>query len=176
MGSGRTRTRHHLRQEPDRALAAVVAKEERLGSLTDPAYLEAVKDLVLFVESFLSSDELRDLQLFKTNRLAKNERAFLGEFLESLRNHDEWIHGLRPRDDVFRSDEEIKRTFDVRLHQDERRRVRGRRPPQCSSVYSKRGTVVFCVKREGHTGDHRGTRKQWNDRGRLVKISQPLPI
>jgi len=45
---------------------------------------------------------------------------------------------------------------------------------QCSSVlHAGHGRVKFCLKREGHTGDHRGVRAQWNKTGR-VKITEPL--
>jgi hypothetical protein len=50
--------------------------------------------------------------------------------------------------------------------------------PQCESTYtSGRGrikTTVFCVKREGHKGDHRGHGKQWNNKGK-VPITEKLP-
>lgn len=44
---------------------------------------------------------------------------------------------------------------------------------QCSSVFATRSGASFCVKREGHDGDHRGYRAQWTDQGR-VKITEPL--
>lgn len=51
---------------------------------------------------------------------------------------------------------------------------------QCPSTYaSKRGSIVFCVKREGHEGNHRGYRKMWNHAGVLVRTqvaeSAPAP-
>jgi len=42
---------------------------------------------------------------------------------------------------------------------------------QCPAIYATRGGVVFCVKPEGHEGDHRGFRAQWNDEER-VKITE----
>lgn len=46
---------------------------------------------------------------------------------------------------------------------------------QCKSVHrsakKSRGafTFTFCEKNQGHSGDHRGDRKQWRDDGTLVK-------
>jgi hypothetical protein len=34
---------------------------------------------------------------------------------------------------------------------------------------------VWCMKREGHKGDHRGYRAQWNQDGKTVSITLPLP-
>lgn len=45
---------------------------------------------------------------------------------------------------------------------------------QCSSVSATRSGATFCVKREGHDGDHRGYRAQWNASER-VKITEPMP-
>ena len=41
---------------------------------------------------------------------------------------------------------------------------------QCPSTYaSKKGQIVFCVKREGHEGNHRGYRKMWDHAGVLIQ-------
>jgi hypothetical protein len=45
---------------------------------------------------------------------------------------------------------------------------------QCSSTYNTRASTVFCCKREGHEGDHRGSGKQWNATGK-VKITEKCP-
>lgn len=45
---------------------------------------------------------------------------------------------------------------------------------QCPAVFgTHRGTgMVFCTKREGHEGDHRGYRKQWDDKGNPKPITE----
>ncbi len=52
--------------------------------------------------------------------------------------------------------------------------------PQCrrqcesmSPTHRGRG-AVFCQKRSGHEGDHRGYRKQWDDQGNLKPITEPI--
>lgn len=45
---------------------------------------------------------------------------------------------------------------------------------QCPSTFSTRSSIVFCCKREGHEGDHRGSGKQWNASGK-VKITEKCP-
>lgn len=47
---------------------------------------------------------------------------------------------------------------------------------QCPSVFMTRSGCVFCVKKEKHKGDHRGDRKQWNERGQKVPITEPLEV
>lgn len=44
---------------------------------------------------------------------------------------------------------------------------------QCRSILSAADGAIFCIKREGHEGDHRGYRAQWNENGR-VPINEPL--
>lgn len=49
---------------------------------------------------------------------------------------------------------------------------------QCPAVFGPRrgrGRVVFCRKREGHDGDHRGDRKQWDDQGKAKPITEKSP-
>lgn len=46
---------------------------------------------------------------------------------------------------------------------------------QCASVYATRSGATFCAKREGHGGDHRGYRTQWNAAGQRVPITEPDP-
>lgn len=48
---------------------------------------------------------------------------------------------------------------------------------QCDAIYlTHRGTgAVFCRKRDGHEGDHRGYRKQWDDKGKLKPITERMP-
>jgi len=45
---------------------------------------------------------------------------------------------------------------------------------QCPSICVTRSGAVFCVKREGHLGDHRGFRAQWNNKQK-VKITEREP-
>jgi hypothetical protein len=56
------------------------------------------------------------------------------------------------------------------------KRVRG---PQCPSMFtSGKGRIkvtVFCVKSVDHEGDHRGSGRQWNNKGQRVKITERLP-
>lgn len=51
---------------------------------------------------------------------------------------------------------------------------RPRRWVQCPAMFGKRGRYRFCVKREGHEGDHRGDRAQWDETGRKP-ITELLP-
>lgn len=49
---------------------------------------------------------------------------------------------------------------------------------QCMATYThpslrRVSTTVWCQKREGHEGDHRGTRRQWNQQGESVPITEP---
>lgn len=37
---------------------------------------------------------------------------------------------------------------------------------QCTSTIGD-SSIVFCTKEKGHEGDHRGSRAQWNDKGRV---------
>lgn len=48
---------------------------------------------------------------------------------------------------------------------------------QCPAVFSthRGGGFVFCRKREGHDGDHRGFRKQWDDQGKAKPITEKSP-
>ena len=46
---------------------------------------------------------------------------------------------------------------------------------QCLAIWSGKGTITFCVKEKKHEGDHRGTRKQWNQAGERVKITEKMP-
>ena len=39
---------------------------------------------------------------------------------------------------------------------------------QCGSAFAGRGSIVFCCRCEGHDGDHRGSGKQWTQRGKRV--------
>jgi hypothetical protein len=45
---------------------------------------------------------------------------------------------------------------------------------QCPSVCPVGDGATFCVKRQGHEGDHRGYRAQWNDQER-VPITEKMP-
>jgi len=47
---------------------------------------------------------------------------------------------------------------------------------QCTKIYAGRGVAIFCLKTEGHAGDHRGGRRQWNEEGKRVLITEPQPI
>jgi len=58
--------------------------------------------------------------------------------------------------------------------QEETKKEEKKSTAQCPSISrGPNGLYIFCTKREGHTGDHRGVRCQWNKRGR-VKITEPL--
>ena len=50
---------------------------------------------------------------------------------------------------------------------------------QCrATLETKRGqivTIVWCLKRKGHRGDHRGDRVQWTRQGKKVSITEPIP-
>lgn len=44
---------------------------------------------------------------------------------------------------------------------------------QCTSTIDNVGEgLVFCTKKNGHAGDHRGSRAQWNKSGHRVKITE----
>lgn len=45
---------------------------------------------------------------------------------------------------------------------------------QCRSVLTTSAGAVFCVKHQGHEGDHRGYRAQWNDVGRVPITEKAL--
>jgi hypothetical protein len=45
---------------------------------------------------------------------------------------------------------------------------------QCGVGYAGRGTVWFCIRPEGHEGDHRGSGRQWTQKGRRRKCSMSL--
>ena len=47
------------------------------------------------------------------------------------------------------------------------------RRERCPRRFGTRKTLVRCDKREGHPGDHRGYRVQWNQAGERVKITEP---
>ncbi len=58
-----------------------------------------------------------------------------------------------------------------------------KRPPgagsigrQCPTIYTAKNgrSHIYCQKRAGHAGDHRGHGRQWNSSG-PVKITEPLP-
>ena len=44
---------------------------------------------------------------------------------------------------------------------------------QCPKALFTSTGLVFCVKQKGHRGDHRGSRAQWNAKGR-VPITEKL--
>lgn len=60
--------------------------------------------------------------------------------------------------------------------QEETKKEEKKSTAQCTSMLrGSRGLITFCTKREGHTGDHRGIRCQWNKTGR-VKITEALAL
>ena len=48
---------------------------------------------------------------------------------------------------------------------------RKKRRQQCPAVFYTRASIVFCIRPDDHTGDHRGSGKQWTREG--VRVSPP---
>lgn len=42
---------------------------------------------------------------------------------------------------------------------------------QCPAVFGRGLTTVFCIRCDGHEGDHRGLRVQWNQQGEKVPFT-----
>jgi len=83
---------------------------------------------------------------------------------------DKWVtQAKRQLDDCQRIyDEAVSRRNKLK-----KLRVSSTYGKQCSSILKVKGGGVFCTRYANHTGDHRGDRAQWNEKGQRVPIRMP---